>query len=266
MRRVFFSALTSRRRSARRLRRGRRPGRSRTRRCRAGPRESCPRPRRGPPPPGPRETGHGHGAEPGPAVTGGAGARLVELEEGAGPRCPRSWLLPEYREERTPGAPRAHRPRARCHRRWRGARWPRPVPAPSGVRCPRGCHRTPRRRRPRSGGPRARPITHRCRPRARRSRPPCRDWRWRAPCAAARWHPTPFPLTVAGVVTRSGGFVDHGALGVEEHGDAALGQTHELVELTARERHSFGGPCTSTNRPDPVMTTFMSTSARESSE
>ncbi len=79
--------------------------------------------------------------------------------------------------------------------------------------------------------------------------------------------PTPLPAPVAGARSpRGGGSASDGALRVEQHGDAVLGQVQSSSSSPRVKAMPSAVPCTSTKRPDPVITTFMSTSARESSE
>ncbi len=71
-------------------------------------------------------------------------------------------------------------------------------------------------------------------------------------------------------VIRSRGLVgrwvgQRGGLEVEQGGDAVLGEGQQLVQLARLNGAPSAVPWTSTNRPDDVMTTFMSTSARLSS-
>ena len=63
----------------------------------------------------------------------------------------------------------------------------------------------------------------------------------------------------------TGGTATISAWSVDDLGDAGLGQGEQRVELAAGERHALGGALHLDEPVRPVITTFMSTSALESS-
>ena len=82
----------------------------------------------------------------------------------------------------------------------------------------------------------------------------CLDWSWRGEPSDALAIP-PLPLQGAG----------DAALDVHEAADPLSASSIRLSSAWRSNGRPSAVPCTSTNRPSPVLTTFMSTSARESS-
>ena len=189
---------------------------------------------------------------------GPASAPTRRARPGAWRRCrrrsrPRRRSGPSAR----PGAP----PRASTSRPVSSAtaagRSPRRWPRPSAGRCPRACRRPRRRRAPTAGrGQRAR--SRRCRGWPRSPRP-CRGWPTRDERASHRG-----PVTSDAASGRDGPG--------RSASSSCCSSTISLMPPSARASSSSSSPrlkampsavpCTSMKRPDSVMTTFMSTSAR----
>ena len=134
------------------------------------------------------------------------------------------------------------------HRRL--ARSPPPAPAPSAGRCPRSVSPFSSTSGTSAGGARSsKPAPQD----GRRSRRPCPGWRWRGRAARRS-------------SSGRGGGGAASSVGLER-------RRSRRCRCSARSSRSSSSarvngrpsavPCTSTNRPPPVMTTFMSTSARD---
>ena len=147
------------------------------------------------------------------------------------------------------GRCRARRSRGRSRRRRSAGRSPPRSTAPSAARSPRRWRRFPRARRSAgssasvtssTGAPARMPLISRILP--------------GLVVAMSRRHAR--LISAAPMI---------GALHLDQRADAVVGELHQASSAWRSNGGPSAVPCTSMNRPSPVLTTFMSTSARESS-